>query len=279
MATKNVWLNYDRTALDAQYDNQRTVADYGAVMGEWAQASARAREMSVVTSDLPYDDHPRARIDYYPAGARSPLVIFFHGGFWRSFDKTGLAFLAPAFVSAGISVAFPNYPLAPEAGMQSIVRHARRAVEWLLERAGDLGFDRSRVWVAGHSAGAHLAVTATANLPEALRVSGCCAISGIYDLRPIQLSYLDYTLHLSDADVPACSPMTFEPRWPPLITAVGGGETEEFRRQTEAFVAHAQRGGSVRHSFRPGIDHYEAVRSLARPDDPLFRQIVTAVRQ
>ena len=278
MQRKKIWLDYDQNDLDAQYDNQRTVADYDAIMREWAQASANARAISEVKADLIYEAHPRARIDFYPAKRGGPAMIFFHGGFWRSFDKTGLAFLAPAFTSAGISIAFPNYPLAPEASLATIVQHACRSVSWVIDHVEELHIDRANIWLAGHSAGAHLAVMAAGAAPEEFDLRGCCAISGIYDLQPIRLSYLNKTLHLSEVEVVACSPINLKPKVPCLITAVGEKETDEFRRQTGGLTALARTSGCVlQDNLLPDTDHYEAVRTLARPNDPFFEQIASVI--
>jgi arylformamidase len=287
MAMGSVWLDLDQEGLDAAYDNQRHVADYAALMDEWNAASDRARRACKVIPDIAYGAHPRARFDFYPAGRACPLLVFFHGGFWRTFDKAGLAFLAPPFVEAGISIALPNYPLAPEANLGMIVDHARRATEWLVRHASELDIDRSRLWVGGHSAGAHLALMVLLTswrrhfqgLP-ANPIAGCCAISGIYDLEPVRRSYLNRTLDLSPQDVAELSPIGLIPRQAvPLMLACGTHETSEFRRQTHVFGERwcAASLPLLRRTI-DGADHYEAVRSIGRAGG-LFEPLVAAIRQ
>jgi arylformamidase len=279
MSGGSIWLSYNREELDAQYNNQRTVPDYDNIMREWTHASDLARKEIDFRADLPYSSHPRARIDFYPAAGGGPAVLFFHGGFWRSFDKRGIAFLVPAFLKAGITVALANYPLAPEARMVTIVSYALEAVRWVVAHSEGLDIEPSKLWIAGHSAGAHLALTSVLAAGEdGLSFAGCCAISGIYELEPIRLSYLNDSLNLTLNDVAQFSPVRLGVGSTPLIAAVGASETEEFRRQTAALVDHWRAaGGRCSTMTLPKTDHYEAVRGLARPGSALFAQLASAV--
>lgn len=273
-----VWLGYDQSALDDEYNNQRMVVDYEAIIREWTSASDEARSGGVTHPDVVYGQHPRSRLDVYSAPGGGGGVVFFHGGFWRSFDKAGLAFLGPAFNAAGLAVALPNYPLAPEAQMGRIVQHAIDAVGWVADRAGEFNYDPSKLWVAGHSAGAHLALMAALSPTLRSTVAGCCAISGVYDLEPIRLSYLNASLNLDAEDVRAYSPVT---RLTPdlnIIVAVGGRETDEFRRQAVDLARGCQAVGARCESIvLPGADHYETVRSLARPGSAILASISLAM--
>ena len=116
----------------------------------------------------------------------------------RSKDKEGYAFLAEGPLAHGINVAVVGYTLAPDARMDQIVGEIRHAVAWLAEHLADCGADPARIYVAGHSAGGHL--TATAMSLGA--VEGGLAISGLYDLEPIRLNYLNVKLGLDAAAVP-----------------------------------------------------------------------------
>lgn len=273
-----VWRGYDQAALDDEYNNQRTVVDYEAIIREWTSASDKARSGGVSHPDVVYGQHPRALVDVYSAPGGGGCVVFFHGGFWRSFDKAGLAFLGPAFNAAGLSVALPNYPLAPEAGMGRIVQHAIDAVQWMADRAGEFNFGPSKLWVAGHSAGAHLALMAALSPTLRGTVAGCCAISGVYELEPIRRSYLNASLNLDAEDVCAHSPVT---RLTPdlnIIAAVGGRETNEFRRQAANLARGCQAVGARCESIvLPRADHYETVRSLARPCSVILASLSLAM--
>jgi len=122
-------------------------------------------------------------------------------------DKEDHAFLAEGTMSSGINLAVIEYTLAPAARLDRIVAEVRRAVRWLAEHLGDYGADPSRLYVSGHSAGGHLTAT-TIVLPA---VRGGIAISGIYDLEPIRLNYLNEKLGLDAAEAERNSPLLHIP--------------------------------------------------------------------
>jgi arylformamidase len=114
-------------------------------------------------------------------------------------DKEPYAFLAEGVRSGGFNLALVEYTLAPTARLDAIVGEVRSAVAWVIEHAKELGGDPARVFVSGHSAGGHLTAMAMADA----RLAGGVAISGIYDLEPIRLNYLNdkLSLDVAEADI------------------------------------------------------------------------------
>src|SRR5215470_8550536 len=112
------------------------------------------------------------------------------------------AFIAEGPLARGINVALIGYTLAPSARLTQIVAEVRAGIDHLLESAGALGFDRRRLLVSGWSAGGHL----TAMGMQDARVAGGLAISGIFDLEPIRLCYLNDALALDEREVAELSP-------------------------------------------------------------------------
>jgi arylformamidase len=141
-------------------------------------------------------------------------------------------------------------------------------VAWVIEHAGELGGDAARVFVAGHSAGGHL----TAEAMNDARVAGGLAISGIYDLEPIRLNYLNDKLRLDPAEAARNSPLLHLPaRAAPLVVTVGLGELPELIRQSEDYWAAWQRRGlGGRYLPIPAHDHFSILEELARPDGRLL---------
>jgi arylformamidase len=140
----------------------------------------------------------------------------------------------------------------------------RAAVAWTIVHAKEWGGDPARVFVAGNSAGGHL----TAMAMRDPRVAGGVAISGLFDLEPIRLSYLNEKLRLDEAEAARNSPMHDLPaRSAPLIVTVGLDELPELIRQSEEFAAAwAKRGLPGRYLPLEGHDHFSIVDELARPD-------------
>ena len=158
--------------------------------------------------DLAYGETPRERLDLFlAADPKAPTLAFIHGGYWQMNDKESFAFFAEGLLPLGINLAVIEYTLAPAARLDRIVAEVRRAGRWLAEHLADYGADPSRLYVSGHSAGGHL-IAMTMQLPE---VRGGIAISGIYDLEPIRLNYLNEKLGLDTAEAERNSPVRHVP--------------------------------------------------------------------
>ncbi|MGZ4481720.1 MAG: alpha/beta hydrolase, partial [Gaiellales bacterium] len=224
--------------------------------------------------DLAYGADPRERLDLFrPDGAgRAPVNLFFHGGYWRSGDKERYSYVAEGFLPAGVAVGVVEYALAPEVDMDELVRQCRAAVTWVAEHADQLGIDRDRIFVSGHSAGGHIVGMLMAEgWDGAAAVKGGCGLSGLYELEPIRLTYLNSTLALDPGTAERNSPALLPPATAaPLILAVGGEEGAEFLRQTaameERWTAH---GAPVSSMVVAGGNHYTIVQSLGDPRDEL----------
>ncbi len=261
-----------------QYDNRSRVPGFTRYFDEWRVASAEARTRLDKRLDLAYGSAPSETLDLYPAAASgAPLMVFIHGGYWRSLDKADFAYVAPIFVEHGISVAVVNYALAPAVGIDTICLQVVRALAWLYRNAGAQGFDRDRIYVSGHSAGGHLTAMAMAarypdlgaDLPANL-VKGGVAISGLYDLEPIRrASFLNVDLKLDPASAARMSPAYMPPATDaPLITAVGALESNEFLRQNALLGERWKK--VLRADFvMPGRHHFDIVGEMLDPASPL----------
>ncbi len=270
-----IFRDYDRAALDAQYNNRAMVPNHGIVLADWAERSAEVRRRARAELDIPYGSGPRQRLDFFPAERRhAPIHMFIHGGYWRALDKASFSFPAPNFAAAGISYAPIAYPLAPAASMADIVSCVEQAFAWLVAHAEKLGGDPERISVSGHSAGGHLlAMLAAAQTGRGAKMTGGVAISGIYDLEPIRLSYLNDAINLDAESAQKYSPLRHASSGgPPLSLAVGARESAEFHRQQEDFGAAWRRAGN---ELRAALDladhdHFSIVGDLAKSDSDLF---------
>ena len=264
----------DPAEIDRQLNLRACWPEHGQYFQRWASASAAARTRLEGRLDLAYGEAEGETLDLFPDPARSeptPLLVFIHGGYWQGLDKGDFSYLAPPFVEAGIAFASVNYDLAPKVGVGDIVVQVLKAIAWLTEAAPAHGVDPERIFVAGHSAGGHLAAVAMGAEP----VKGGCSISGIYELEVMRLSYHQEVLKLDPETVRAMSPLRNLPeRAGPLICAVGSEETAEFLRQQDEMVA-AWRGQGLdaRVVDLPGRNHFSAVDALGDTSHPLFAAV------
>jgi arylformamidase len=146
--------------------------------------------------------------------------------------------------------------------------------------ASVFGGDPDRITVSGHSAGGHLVAmllaTDWANFgAPADVVKAGCAISGLYDLEPIRLCYLNDVLALSPEAAQRNSPVLLKPRGRvPLVLTVGAEEGPEYLRQTnDLAAAWRAHGAPVEIVDAPGFDHFSIIAQLERPDSALARTI------
>jgi len=280
-----VYRDYEQADLDSQLNPRASTPSFFHHIQRWSDLSERARESFAVRPDLAYGPGARQTLDFFPlAGKVSPLLVFLHGGDWQSLDKSNFAFLAPPFLERGIAVALVNYGLAPGTKLGEIVEQTRHAVVWLYRNAAELDIDPTRIHLAGHGAGAHLAMMATVMPTRPYELLGqpvrsAVGLGGVYDLEPVRLSFLNAGLHL-DRDVSwRLSPA----HWPPpaacrVLVASGGRESLELRRQTRGFAASwREKGVSVETLELPGEDHFSLLGKLAEPDLPLGRAILMQV--
>ncbi len=272
--------------LEREYNARAAIPDHPQIFARWAEQGAQARRRRAGLIDVPYGDGEGERVDFFPTVHRSsPLLVFIHGGYWRSLDKSDFSWIAPPFLDAGVAVAFLNYGLAPRLRIADMVRQQLKALAWLYSRAEELGFDRARIVVGGHSAGGHLTAMMMAALwPEfdstlpADLVKAGVAISGLYDLEPlVALPFINTDLRLDVAEARSVSPIHLPPATSaPLMTAVGALESSEFKRQTQ--LIHSAWPHNAREELEvAGANHLTVCDALAEPESALFRAMLSLI--
>ncbi len=217
-----------------------------------------------------YGPGPRRQLDLYePAAAGGPLVVFFYGGGWRSGDRAQYRFVAEALGAQGLRVAIPDYRLFPEVAFPGFVEDGAMALTWAQREA------RGPVFVAGHSAGAHIALMLALN-PAYLAasggdrsaVAGAIGLSGPYDFDPAQFRRTR-PIFAGAADPRATQTITFvDAGAPPLLLATGTDDTTVEPRNTLSLAARVEAaGGRVQTRLYPGVGHAGTVLAMT----PLFR--------
>ena len=146
-------------------------------------------------ADIPYGTDPQHRLDVYVPDKVSPeprpVVLFWHGGRWRYGDKSDYRFVGAALAESGYVAVVANYRHYPEVKMPGFMDDAAQASVWASAHAREFGGDPERLYLMGHSAGAHLAALVTldpryfAAAGETPHIAGVIGLSGPYDFLPL----------------------------------------------------------------------------------------------
>ncbi|CAB3908312.1 alpha/beta hydrolase [Achromobacter mucicolens] len=282
-----LYRNYDRAQLDVQYNARATVPDIQPILKKYAEDSATARRTLECALDVPFGDHPDELLDIFPAAGATPgkpgapVFVFIHGGYWRLLSKNESSNMAPAFTRAGAVVVAVNYSLAPAVTLDRIVDQNRRALAWIHRHIAQYGGDPARIHICGSSAGGHLVGAllasgwhASYDVPPSV-VRGAAPLSGLFDLRPLVHTHINEWMRMSEADAIRNSPALQLPQAGcPLVVSYGESETDEFKRQSNDYLAAwRERGFPGRYVPMPGTNHFDIVLTLNDPNSPLTQAI------
>ena len=277
-----VFLDYDQVELDAAYDqsvyapNRQQIARRSAANGEMV------RQRLGQPLRLSYGPSEVEQLDLYPTTAgRAPVQVMLHGGAWRGGSAKGCGFAAELFVTSGAHFVAPDFVAVQNAGgnLTVMAEQVCRALAWVYRNIAAYGGDPERIYLSGHSSGAHLAgVALTTNWSKDFSLSsnlikGAVLVSGMYDLRGPRLSSRSRYVRFDDGIEQALSPQRhIDAISAPLVVGYGSYETPEFQRQSREFAAAVQAAGKRVELIRgEGYNHFEFIETLANPYSPLGR--------
>ena len=275
----------DPAWLDSMYNNRMLVPDYASYFDKWAQDSQAVRSSQPCMLDVAYGKAGGEKLDIFttPITNRSkiaPVVVFIHGGYWRSLDKADHSFVAPAFTKEGVCVVVPNYDLCPAVTIPEIAMQMVRSLDWVYRNIAQYAGDAKRITVVGHSAGGHLAAmmlacvwkTYAADLPADL-VKNALSISGLYDLEPLRHApNVKDSLKLTPAQVVKASPFLLPaPRNGVLYSVAGGDESAEFLRHNELIQQSWGKKTVPVCEALPGLHHFSVLDALVNPTHRLHQ--------
>jgi arylformamidase len=271
-----VWLDLDQKALDDAYDQSAYAPNLLQITGRYASNSEAVRARLGAPQRHAYGASAIEALDLYPtAQTNAPIQIFLHGGAWRVGLAKEYAFPAETFVRAGAHFVVPDFINVIESGGDLIVmaEQVRRAIAWVDKNARSFGGDPDRIYLTGHSSGAHLGGAAliadwrhSFDLPQDV-IKGALLCSGMYDLQPVRLSARSRYVKFTDAAEAALSTQRHLERIAcPVVLAYGTLETPEFQRQTRDFAAALEAAHKpVRLLVGEGYNHFEIAETLANP--------------
>lgn len=219
-------------------------------------------------ADIPYGSLPRQKLDLYlPETPRADgkAVIFFYGGSWDSGTKGDYLFVAQPLASHGLTVIVPDYRLYPEVRFPAFVEDAALATRWAGDRVG-----LPKLFVMGHSAGAHLASMLVADTPylaqagvDRMKLAALIGLSGPYDFLPLRSAKLIDIF--GGADRPEIEAITFaKAPLPPALLIHGTADTTVYPRNSEDLATAWRRAGApVELKLYPGVGHVDVVAAFA----------------
>lgn len=269
---------------DRMYNNRALVPDFAEHFASWGADSQRVRAELPCALDLRYGEGPNETLDVFPAvQPNAPVVVFIHGGYWRSLDKADHSFVVPALRALGACVVVVNYALCPGTAKQpvtvpDIALQTARSLAWVARHIGSHGGDARRISLIGHSAGGHLVAMLLAcdwqrlgaDLPRDLVKRGL-SVSGLYELEPVRRTpFVQADLRLTPTQVRMTSPARWAaPKGRVLYTVVGGDESPEFLRHNGLIrQAWGAKAVPVCEAL-PGLNHFSVLGDLARPGSRL----------
>jgi arylformamidase len=272
-----VWLDMDQKELDDAYTQAAYAPNQRQITNRYAANSDLTRQRIGPPRRFAYGPTPIEGLDVYPTTRRTnaPILVYVHGGAWRNGLAKHYAFPAEVFTRAGAHYVALDFINVDDAGgsLEPMADQVRRAVAWVYRNAASFGGDSNRLYLAGHSSGAHLAgvvlVTDWQNEfklpPDVVKAALCC--SGIYDLEPVRLSVRSSYVKFTDESEQALSPQRHLAKLAcPVTLAFGTLETPEFQRQTRDFASALKAAGKPEQLLvGDGYNHFEIMETLGNP--------------
>jgi acetyl esterase/lipase len=273
------------TAADPSRVSRRT-----ALTGLAALTTAACSKLAFVAANVPaafgsygrrsnvaYGTDPAHRLDVYSPDAPSttppPLVVFWYGGRWETGDKDDYRFVGAALAEIGALAVLPNYRHYPQVKMPGFMEDAALAARWTALHAAELGADPNRLYLMGHSAGAHIAALLTLDqqylaVPggPAPAIAGMIGLSGPYDFLPLNDPDLQDMFGPPER-YPDSQPIHFaRPDAPPTLL-MHGLDDQSVRPKNSVNLAAAleAQGVAVRLKTYPGLGHADTVAALSVP--------------
>lgn len=244
--------------------------------------------------DIAFGPHSRQRLDIYQprdhAATPRPVVLFFYGGSWESGSKQDYLFVAEALTSQGMLVVIADYRLYPELKFPQLMQDPALALQWVKQHVAEYQGDASRVFLMGHSAGAHLAVMLTLNAaylaavglsPTAIK--GTIGLAGPYDFLPLTSDTLRAIFAPAEQEWQSQPIYFVSGHHPPLLLLAGLKDQTVWPRNS-INLAHAleAQGSEVKLLTYANYNHVDMVAKLARPlrgNSPLLQDICDWIGQ
>jgi arylformamidase len=270
-----VWLDMDQQDLDDAYDQEVYAFNSNNLGDRRDYNNEIARSVLGAPERVAYGQTEIEKLDIYKTKrANAPIMVFIHGGAWRSGRSPQFAVYAEPFAKAGANFIVVDFTNVRESNgdIFPMVDQVRRAVAWVYRNAASFGGNPNEVYTISRSSGSHLngclVITEweKQGLPRDI-IKGAVLGSGMYDLKPVRLSKRGNYVKFTDAMEQELSAMRYIERiHTPLVLVHGTLETPEFQRQTRDFAAALEAAGKpFKLIVAKGYNHYEVGETIGNP--------------
>lgn len=280
MNKKFEWENLSKDEIERHFNPRVAVPDAQRYIDNYTSKSLEARKQIEGIYDIRYGPNSKQTLDLHIPKSleNSPLLIFFHGGYWRALDKKDFTFVASSFLQEGIAVANVNYDLCPEVKLDELVEEIVSALNFCRKKVDEWGV--KGIYLAGHSAGAHL-------VAELLRrgfhpdekpneeVKGAILLTGIYEPEVALNLEVNKEIQLDSETASKCNVMREPPLSNcPMIICAGANEPEGWIDQSRRYLELCESKG-IGATFKLVEDahHFSLLDHASDEKHPLFKLI------
>ena len=290
MSISNHEKNYTSSFWSKRYGQQEVLVQHCKLATE---VTTNARRTLNCELDIPYGTTDRTKYDVYGTNLPkdAPVFVFIHGGYWQEGSKELAGFAAPVFVAKGIKVIIVGYDLCPNVRLGDITTQIKTVIEQILKSASSNG---NRVWVAGHSAGAHLAASLLYDklwLDKMMEygylklLKGVVLLGGIYNLKPLLGTTINNNLQLTKDEIEAYSFNTIDTKnYKPIkglkvIAACGENDSPVFINETQECAQKLiKMVDNVEYiQLRENVDHFDLVERLTDTEYVLTKLLLSNI--
>lgn len=226
-------------------------------------------------------NNSRQRLDVYQPtrGSETPLsrpvVIFFYGGAWQDGSRDDYLFVADALTQRGYVVVIPDYRVFPEVMYPDFLNDGAAAVAWTVANIERFGGDRSRLFLMGHSAGAHIAAMLAldrsylaAHNVSATSIKGLIGLAGPYDFLPLTEPNV-IALFSTEKNLAMTQPISHVKSstvaLPPVLLLHGDADTRVYPKNSINLARELRAAGAkVEFDLLPGMDHTSIIAKFTR---------------
>ena len=284
-----VFMGYDQLELDAAYDQDYYEPLSRQTYARLASNSEAVRARIGAPRRVAYGPTEIEKLDIYRTNRpRAPIFVMIHGGNWVVGEPRNFGYAAEMFITAGAHYVVPDFASVRDVGgdLGVMAAQVRRAIAWVYKNATTFDGDPDRLYVGGHSSGGHLCGVALVTDWEkdfgvpATVLKGGLAMSGMYDLAPVRLSWRRSYVNFTDAMADSMSAQRHIDKLnAPIIVSYGTFETPDFQRQSRDFAAAVRAAGKpVQLIEALNYTHATNLESLGHPYGPNGRAALALMK-